>query len=82
MWHYHGDERKLLWIRGRGSTTTTAVKVKKNQVLIAQKPLIYQNHSEMEENFFTSTAMVLPWPWKQCNFTSVTMVVPLSSTSR
>ena len=57
MWHYHGDERKLLWIRGQGSTT--AVKVKKNQVLIAQKPLIYQNHSEMEDFHCLGTTMAM-----------------------
>ena len=30
----------------------------------------------MEEKIFTATVMVLPRPWKQCNFTSVTVVVP------
>ena len=30
----------------------------------------------MEEKIFTATGMVLPWPWKWCNFTSVTVVVP------
>ena len=30
----------------------------------------------MEEKIFTATAMVLPRPWKQCNFFSITVVVP------
>ena len=30
----------------------------------------------MEEKYFTATGMVLPPPWKWCNFTSITMVVP------
>ena len=30
----------------------------------------------MEENLFTATAEVLPHPLKQCNFTSVTGVLP------
>ena len=43
---------------------------------IAQKAQNCQIHSEMEEKKFTATAVVLPWPRKQCNFTSITMVVP------
>ena len=30
----------------------------------------------MEEKNFTATGVVLPQPWKQCNFTSITLVVP------
>ena len=43
---------------------------------IAQKAQNCQIHSEMEEKIFTATAVVLPRPRKQCNFTSVTMVLP------
>ena len=49
-------EVKLHYFRGHGSTMTVAVK----KSSIAQKAYNCQIHSEMEENFFTAIAMVLP----------------------
>ena len=70
--YYHSDGSKitlLLWrwqYHGGGSKKSS----------IAQKAQNCQIHSEMEEKFFTATAMVLPRPRKQCNFTSITVVLP------
>ena len=70
--YYHGDGSKITLLpwpwqyHGSGSKKSS----------IAQKAQNCQIHSEMEEKFFTATAVVLPRPRKQCNFSSVTVVVP------
>ena len=70
--YYHGDGSKITLLpwpwqyHGGGSKKSS----------IAQKAQNCQIHSEMEEKIFTATAVVLPRPWKQCNFTSITVVQP------
>ena len=70
-WYYHSDGSKITllpwrwYYHGGGSKKSS----------IAQKTQSCQIHSEMEEKFFTPTALVLLRPRKQCNFTSVTVVL-------
>ena len=70
--YYHSDGSKITllpwpWQYHSGGSKKSS---------IAQKAQNCQIHSEMEEKYFTATAVVLPLPRKQCNFTAVTVVVP------
>ena len=64
-------EVKLDYFRGHGSTTAVAVK---NQVQL--KKLRIAKFIQKLKKKFTATSVVLPQPRKQCNFTSITVVVP------
>ena len=46
-----------------------------NQVVQQKKLRITKFIQKWKKKFFTANALVLPQPRKQCNFTSVTMVV-------
>ena len=65
-------EVKLDYFHGCGSTTVVALK---NQVQL-KKLRIAKFIQKWKKKFFTAIAMVLPRPRKQCNFTSVTVVLP------
>ena len=71
-WYYHGDGCKITLLlqpwqyHGSGSKKSSIAQIAQN----------CQIHSEMEEKIFTAITVVLPWPQKQCNFTSITLVVP------